>query len=78
MLLLFPNLFEFWVVFVAFARHWQPDLLATWRRLAIVAGVPLALKVSQEYVIHQACWLDSFTAVEAAQAIWRAMSGPFR
>ena len=69
-LLLFPNLFEFWFVFVAAKLQfvWQDALQS--RRLAIVLTALVGLKLLQEYVIHYARWLDSFTMVEAAEAIW--------
>ncbi len=69
-LLLFPNLFEFWFVFVAAKLQfgWQEALQG--RRLAIVLTALIGLKLLQEYVIHYARWLDSFTMVEAAEAVW--------
>jgi hypothetical protein len=46
-------------------------------RVLTVAMVPLvALKLVQEYAIHYRRWLDSFTAVEAVQAVWRWLTGP--
>jgi hypothetical protein len=30
----------------------------------------VGVKLFQEYAIHQERWLDSFTAVEAVQAVW--------
>ena len=38
--------------------------------MAAWGGLLLALKMFQEYALHQARWLDSFTAVEAVEAIW--------
>ena len=63
-LLLFPNVFEFWFVFVAGARLFAPDYTLTWRRsLAWLA--PLAvLKEAQEYALHGAQWLDGYRAVD--------------
>jgi hypothetical protein len=46
-------------------------------RVLTVAMVPLvALKLAQEYAIHYRRWLDSFTAVEVVQAVWRWLTGP--
>jgi hypothetical protein len=38
----------------------------------------LAVKLAQEYVLHFARLLDSFTAVEAVEAIWHFVTGGFR
>ncbi|MPZ50816.1 MAG: hypothetical protein GEU75_16210 [Dehalococcoidia bacterium] len=45
--------------------------------LALICLPLIALKVFQEYAIHYARWLDSFTAVEAVEAAWRWLSQPF-
>lgn len=72
-LLLFPNVFEFWFVFVAAALHWRPAWLAGLGRggLAIALAATTAAKLAHEYVLHVAKALDGFTAVEAVQSIWR-------
>ena len=69
-LLLFPNLFEFWFVLVAAKLQfgWEKSLRG--RRLALVAAALVALKLFQEYAIHYQRWLDDFTAVEAVEAIF--------
>ncbi len=69
-LLLFPNLFEFWFLLVAAKLQfgWQEALRG--RRLAAVVVALVALKLFQEYAIHYQRWLDDFTAVEAVEAIW--------
>jgi hypothetical protein len=74
----FPNVFEFWFLFVAAQRHWWPDF--TYTRGAVLGwgAVLLALKVFHEYVLHWGRWLDSFTAIEAVEAIWRFVTAPFR
>jgi hypothetical protein len=76
-LLAFPNVFEFWFVYVAAVLHWRPRHLVTLREAAI-ALVPLtALKLFQEYALHWGKWLDGFTAVEAVEAIWDWATAPF-
>lgn len=72
----FPNVFEFWVLFVAALHHWRLTFAYERRAVAIWLVVLTALKVLQEYVIHGARLLDSFTAVEAVQAIWRWLTAP--
>jgi hypothetical protein len=38
--------------------------------MAVILVALTALKLFQEYALHQARWLDGFTAVEAVEAIW--------
>ena len=53
-LLFFPNVFEFWFVFVAAARHYTPTYDLTWPR-SLAWLVPItALKEFQEYALHGA------------------------
>ena len=85
LLLFFPNLFEFWFLFIAARRHFGlegrlPLTLRVdegWNRafLAILGGL-IAVKLLQEYAIHEAKWLDGFTATEAVEAVWRFLT-PF-
>jgi hypothetical protein len=70
-LLFFPNLFEFWFLLVAGVKQFHLDATLTTRHLVLLALPLLALKLFQEYAIHYARWLDSFTAVEAVEAVWR-------
>ncbi|HJP40691.1 MAG TPA: hypothetical protein QGF35_03175 [Dehalococcoidia bacterium] len=76
-LLLFPNVFEFWFLFVAAVAHLKPQFAFTNRNIGITLGVLTALKEFQEFALHQARWLDSFTAVEAVEAVADWLSGPF-
>jgi hypothetical protein len=107
LLLFFPNLFEFWYLFIAARRQFRLEvrlplrLRAARRDTAAVEGraAPLALnqpaqsarlpsstavvlvalvalKLFQEYALHQARWLDSFTTVDALRAIWHFVT-PF-
>ncbi len=69
-LLVFPNVFEFWFVFVAIRLHYWPGYEMTRQRLAKWFAVTLALKMGQEWVLHGGRYLDSFTLFEAVEAIW--------
>ncbi len=70
-LLFFPNVFEFWFVFVAGALRFRPDYELTWRR-SLLWLVPLtALKEFQEYALHGAQWLDNYRAVDVVVDAWR-------
>lgn len=85
LLLFFPNLFEFWFLFIAARRQYgiearMPLALRVderWNRpLFAVLAALVTLKMFQEYAIHQAKWLDGFTATEAVEAIWHFLT-PF-
>ncbi len=90
-LILFPNLFEFWFVFVAGAKflrldeQWrgEPRILGlvpfryTRGQLASVLPVLLAIKLLQEFALHVGRWFDSFTAVEAVEWLWRFLTPPY-
>ena len=72
-LLLFPNVFEFWVVFAAGAALFAPGYALTWRRsLAWLASLA-ALKEAQEYALHGAQWLDNYRAVDVVADAWRRL-----
>ncbi len=91
LLIFFPNLFEFWFVFVAGAKFLRLD--EQWRgephlrglvpfrygrgQLAAVLPVLLAIKLLQEFALHVGQWFDDFTSVEAAEWIWRVLTPPF-
>lgn len=77
-LLIFPNVFELWFLFVTSLPHWRRAWSFT-RRNIVIALIPLtALKLFQEYTLHFGRWLDDFTAIEAVQAIWNWLLQPFR
>jgi hypothetical protein len=69
-LLFFPNLFEFWFLLVAGLQEFGRPVVLKEQTLWAVALPLVALKIFQEYAIHDARWLDGFTAVEAVQAVW--------
>ena len=85
-LIFFPNIFEFWFLYVASRPHWPArwvgkvdgappplDRPTALRWLLILA----ALKVFHEYVLHTAKWLDDFTPLEAIDAIADFLTAPF-
>lgn len=76
-LILFPNVFEFWFVFVAAQRHWWPRF--RYRGLPTTAWLAAltALKLFQEYALHVGQWLDSFTAADAVDAVVESFRQPF-
>lgn len=78
LLVLFPNVFEFWFVAVAALAHWRPDFAYTRGHVLALLAVCLVLKEAQEVIIHGLRLLDTFTAVEAVEAIWSWLSTPLR
>ena len=75
-LLFFPNLFEFWFLFVASLPHWRPNFSFTRGPTLAWGAVLLAMKEFQEYALHWGQWLDTFTFDEAIDAIWDALTFP--
>ncbi len=75
-LVVFPNVFEFWFLFVAGLKYFKVDFDYSPRQLAITAAVLIPAKLFQEWVVHYARWQDNFTAVEAVEAIWEWFTGP--
>ena len=74
-LLFFPNVFEFWFVFVAGVLLFAPNYELTWKR-SILWLVPLtALKEFQEYALHGARWLDNYVAVDVVVDAWKWVTG---
>ena len=74
LLLLFPNVFEFW--FVTVAALGAPRV-AAWSRtwLAAVIVVLTALKEFQEWALHGARLFDSIGALEFVDLVWRRLTG---
>ena len=69
-LLFFPNVFEFWFVFVAGMRHYKAEHELTWKR-SLLWLIPLtALKEFQEYALHGGKWLDNYRATDVVVAWW--------
>ncbi len=76
-LLLLPNFFEFWFLLVAGLKFFHVERPFERRWVWGLVVVLLAGKVAQEYVLHYAKLLDSFTAFDAVSAIWRWLTSPF-
>lgn len=70
LLFAFPNLFEFWFLYVAAVLHARPAHRFSTREAVFVLPFLLAAKLFQEYALHVGRWLDGFTAVEAVEAIY--------
>ena len=77
LLLFFPNLFEFWFVFVAGLKRFTPGYELTPRRAALWIVPLLALKEFQEYVLRWGKWLDKYRATDVIVDWWNAVAGLF-
>lgn len=74
LLLLFPNVFEFWFIFVAIVGD---DRIAGWSRgqLGATLAILTLLKEFQEWALHGARMFDSLSALEAIDLVWRRLTG---
>ena len=70
-LLLFPNVFEFWFIAVAAWHHFRPARSLAPRQAAVALVALLLGKEAQEYFLHYDRFLDQFSAFEAVTGIWR-------
>jgi hypothetical protein len=74
-LLLFPNLFEFWFLFIAVLHHVRPAFAWTRPRLVAVLVPLLAAKEVQEWALHLARLFDNITFLDALDQIRRWLAG---
>ena len=70
MLLAFPNLFEFWLIAIAFSRHYFPKATLSARSIFVLLLLLLGFKEFQEYALHGGRWLDKYTAVGVVKYWW--------
>ncbi|TMB62276.1 MAG: hypothetical protein E6J24_05985 [Chloroflexi bacterium] len=74
-LLVFPNVFEFWFVAVAAWHHYRPGRPLASRQAALALVALLLGKEAQEYFLHYDRFLDQFSAFDAVIGIWRWITG---
>jgi hypothetical protein len=74
LLLLFPNVFEFWFVMVAALGDAR---IAAWSRGRLVVAVIVltGLKEFQEWALHGARLFDNIGALEFLDLVWRRLTG---
>ncbi|MBM3958997.1 MAG: hypothetical protein FJ314_04385 [SAR202 cluster bacterium] len=77
LLLLFPNVFEFWFLFVAGRNLMWPRYRLSAVRAASWLLALLILKEAQEFALHQGRYLDRYNAVEVVVVWWRWATGLF-
>jgi len=75
LLLVFPNVFEFWFVAVAARRHYRPERGLTPPQAGAALVILLAGKEAQEYFLHVDRFLDQFSALGALQGVWHTVTG---
>jgi len=75
-LFLFPNLFEFWFIAVAFTMRFRPASVWAPTRAAAVLAVLLAGKLVQEWALHVGRLFDGTTFLGAIESIWHAVTAP--
>lgn len=76
-LLFFPNVFEFWFVFVAGRDALKPGYILTGQRVLGWLAVLTALKLGQEWVLHGGRYLDKYRATDVVEAWWEFLTGLF-
>jgi hypothetical protein len=74
LLLLFPNVFEFWFIAVAALGDVR---IAAWSRaqLAVALVLLTGLKEFQEWALHGAKLFDNIGALEFVDLVWRRLTG---
>jgi hypothetical protein len=75
LLLLFPNVFEFWFLAVA-ALHHRPGWHWTRSRTVVVLVVVTALKELQEWALHVARLFDGQSSLDFLESVRRFFFGP--
>lgn len=76
-LLFFPNVFEFWFLFVSGRNLFKPTYLLNTRRAFLWLLVLLLLKEAQEYTLHWWKILDRYTAIEVVESWWHVVASWF-
>lgn len=77
LLLAFPNVFEFWFLFIATWHHLRPGWTWTSAQLAAVLVPLIGAKEVQEYLLHWTRAFDDITFLQALEQIRRWIAGPF-
>lgn len=75
MLFLFPNVFEFWFIFVAARDRFRPSARIGPRVTAVALAGLLLMKETQEWFLHVDRFLDSYVATDVVADLWHALTG---
>ncbi len=71
----FPNVFEFWFIFVAARDRFRPAFAIDGRGAAVVLALLLAAKEVQEWFLHVNRFLDSYVATDVVADLWHGLTG---
>jgi len=71
----FPNVFEFWFIFVAVRDRFRPTLTIDTRAAMVVLPVLLAAKELQEWFLHIDRFLDGYVATDVLADLWHGLTG---
>src|SRR6266540_7068453 len=71
----FPNLFEFWFIFVAARDRFRPGARLDAPRTAVALAVLLVAKETQEWLLHIDRFLDSYVATDVVADLWHGLTG---
>ena len=72
-LLAFPNVFEFWFLFVASLPHWRPEFSFSRRNVVLILILLTSLKEIQEFVLH-GYWIHGYSSFEMIRAMMNWIS----
>lgn len=75
LLLLFPNVFEFWFLLVAATHHVRPRFAWTTGRIAVGVALMTGLKLMHEWALHGARIFDGISSLDAIDIVRRWLSG---
>lgn len=75
-LFLFPNVFEFWFLAVAFTLRYRPRFAWTPGRSALALALLGAAKLAQEWALHVARLFDGVTFLEVVDWVRRTLLAP--
>ena len=67
-LFLFPNLFEFWFIGIAFLYYSRVEI--TNKKIFITLAIAFTLKMLQEYILHVWKVLDNYRAVDVVNSFF--------
>ncbi len=71
----FPNLFEFWFLFVASRDRFRPGARLDAPLTAVALAVLLVAKETQEWLLHIDRFLDSYVATDVVADLWHGLTG---
>jgi len=71
----FPNVFEFWFIFVAVRDRFRPTLTIDTRTAMVILPVLLAAKELQEWFLHIDRFLDGYVATDVLAGLWHGLTG---